>query len=149
MTRGAFILGLALLVACSARAASPQQTYTAQCGACHMAYPPTLLPARSWQAIIAGLANHFGEDATLGRKDAATISAFLAENAADGPLGDRRFLEGVSAAMTPARITDMPFWRVIHARLLRPGVGTGPGIRKGAECNRCHDINGNGSGEDD
>ncbi len=146
MRRGAITLALVLLSLSSARAATPQQTYTSQCGACHMAYPPTLLPARSWKAIVAGLANHFGEDATLGRKDTATISAYLAENAADGPLGDSRFLEGVSASMTPARITDMPFWRVIHARLLRPGVGTGPGIRKAAECNRCHGMSG---GEDD
>ncbi len=146
------ILAAMLLVPGAAQAATPTPTatpaqiYTKQCGACHMAYPPTLLPARSWQAVITGLQHHFGEDATLGRRDTATIATFLAENAADGPLGNREFLRGLPPTMTPQRITDMPFWRVIHARLLRPGIGTGPGIRKAAACNRCHNVNGGGEG---
>ena len=151
MTRPALLpvgllLAVMLLPAGSVLAATPQQTYTTQCGACHMAYPPTLLPARSWSAIIANLRHHFGEDASLGRRDTAAISSYLADNAADGPLGNRRFLMGVSPDVTPMRITDMPFWRVIHARLLRPGIGTGPGIRKAAACNLCHNVNGNREG---
>ncbi|MDE2332945.1 MAG: hypothetical protein KGK10_00230 [Rhodospirillales bacterium] len=140
------LLAAALLAAGSAQAATPAQVYATQCGACHMAYPPTLLPARSWKVVIAGLQHHFGEDATLGRRDTATIATFLAENAADGPLGNSEFLRGLPPTMTPHRITDMPFWRVIHARLLEPGIGTGPGIRKAAACNRCHNVNGGGEG---
>ncbi len=151
MTRPALLPAAPLLAALllsggTALAATPQQTYATQCGACHMAYPPTLLPARSWKAIVAGLRHHFGEDASLGRRDTAAILTYLADNAADGPLGNSRFLMGVSPGMTPMRITDMPFWRVIHARLLRPGIGTGPGIRKAAACNLCHNVNGGGEG---
>jgi hypothetical protein len=36
-----------------------------ECGVCHIAYPPQMLPARSWKKIMAGLADHFGENATL------------------------------------------------------------------------------------
>ena len=45
------------------------EAYATECGACHLAYPPALLPARSWQRLMAGLDTHFGSDASL---DAAT-----------------------------------------------------------------------------
>ena len=39
--------------------AEPAKVFAAECGACHMPYPAALLPARSWQAIMAGLAGPF------------------------------------------------------------------------------------------
>ncbi len=36
--------------------------YSEECGACHLAYPPSLLPQASWRGIMDGLADHFGED---------------------------------------------------------------------------------------
>jgi nitrate/TMAO reductase-like tetraheme cytochrome c subunit len=56
-------------------------TWKAECGSCHIAYPPQLLPARSWRAIMAGLDKHFGTDASLDPQAAAEISAFLERNA--------------------------------------------------------------------
>lgn len=35
------------------------------CGECHLAYHPTLLPARSWQKLMAEQADHFGDDLAL------------------------------------------------------------------------------------
>jgi mono/diheme cytochrome c family protein len=32
--------------------------YKQECAACHMAYPPGLLPARSWTRIMSGLDKH-------------------------------------------------------------------------------------------
>ena len=46
----------------------PQATnaaWKAECGSCHAAYPPGLLPAPSWRAVMAGLDRHFGTDATI------------------------------------------------------------------------------------
>ena len=34
--------------------------YTQECAACHLAYPPGLLPAASWQRLMGGLGKHFG-----------------------------------------------------------------------------------------
>ena len=31
-----------------------------ECGACHLAFPPQMLPARSWKKLMGDLANHFG-----------------------------------------------------------------------------------------
>ncbi|HPQ24397.1 MAG TPA: cytochrome C, partial [Gammaproteobacteria bacterium] len=39
--------------------------YLQECGSCHFAYQPGLLPARSWNNLMGGLENHFGENAEL------------------------------------------------------------------------------------
>jgi hypothetical protein len=40
-------------------------SYTAECAACHTAYPAGMLPAQSWQRIMKGLDQHYGSDASL------------------------------------------------------------------------------------
>lgn len=52
-----------------------------ECSSCHIAYPPQMLPARSWRAIMDGLDQHFGTDASLDAQTAADITAFLEHNA--------------------------------------------------------------------
>jgi hypothetical protein len=47
-----------------------------ECGACHMAFQPGLLPAASWRQVMSGLAKHFGEDASLDAVKAAEIPGF-------------------------------------------------------------------------
>src|SRR5690606_14789629 len=39
------------------------ETWRSECGACHMAYPPGLLPWPVWRDMLAGLDDHFGENA--------------------------------------------------------------------------------------
>ena len=53
-----------------------------ECSACHMAYQPQLLPARSWDALMKGLDNHFGETASLDPAVTADIGAYPTANAA-------------------------------------------------------------------
>ena len=118
-----------------------------ECGACHVVYPAQFLPARSWRAVMAGLANHFGEIATLDRATARQVQAYLEANAADTPNGEPAFLRGLRPTDAPLRITDTPLWRTIHPELLRPGVGTGPGNRSAAQCLNCHGRGGTGDGD--
>jgi hypothetical protein len=125
--------------------ASAVQLVNSECGACHMVYPPQFLPARSWRAIMAGLNKHFGEIASLDAATARRIEDFLMSNAADTVNGEAEFLRGLGPTDTPLRITDTPLWRAIHPKLLRSGVGTGPGIRSAANCMSCH----KGTEEDD
>ena len=70
-----------------------------ECGACHMAFPPQLLPARSWKAIMLGLSDHFGENAELAEPTRAEITAYLVAHAADAPgtANGWLFLRGVDA----------------------------------------------------
>ena len=57
--------------------------YKEECGSCHMAYPPGLLPAISWQKVMAGLEDHFGDNAELDTATRQTISDFLLNDSAD------------------------------------------------------------------
>ena len=54
-------------------AASP--AWKSECGSCHVAYPPGLLPAASWRAVMAGLDRHFDTDATIDAPTATAIEA--------------------------------------------------------------------------
>lgn len=55
--------------------------WKAECGGCHLAFPPELLPASSWRTMMGGLDRHFGTDASLDPATAAKITAFLEKNA--------------------------------------------------------------------
>lgn len=39
--------------------------WKAECGSCHIAFEPGLLPSESWVKMMAGLDKHFGADATV------------------------------------------------------------------------------------
>jgi hypothetical protein len=127
-----------LVTRVAAHPAAGAADFQRECSACHMAYPPQLLPARSWRALTGDLSHHFGEDASLDKPTTQRITEYLVANAADSPSGDRGVMQGLQPRETPIRITDMPFWRSIHPQLLARGVGTGPGIRSAANCLRCH-----------
>ena len=63
------LLVLALMAA-SAHADSDSRVpllpaYVQECGSCHVAFAPGLLPAASWQRLMADLGRHFGSDASL------------------------------------------------------------------------------------
>jgi len=64
-------------------AATRDAAWAEECGACHVAYPPQLLPAASWTRIMDGLADHFGENAELPADTANRIRAYLVAHAAD------------------------------------------------------------------
>ena len=86
----------------------------AECGACHMIYPAALLPARSWDAITSGLANHFGENASLDQAVVDRIKTYLMSNADDVAGRGRGLIQGLAQDQTPLRITELPLWLRIH-----------------------------------
>lgn len=52
----------------------PIPAWQEECGSCHLAYPPQLLPAASWKNLFSGLTDHFGSDASV---DAALSAELL------------------------------------------------------------------------
>ena len=48
-----------------------------ECASCHMAYPPQMLDANSWRAVMNGLSPHFGSDASIDEKRRIAITDFL------------------------------------------------------------------------
>jgi hypothetical protein len=104
----------------------PNGTWKTECGACHVPYPPPLLPARSWRTIMGGLDRHFGTDASLDPKAAAEIASFLARH------GGRD--RGGAAA---TRITETPWFRREH-RKVGTGIWQRADVKSPANCTACH-----------
>jgi cytochrome b len=132
------------IVALSARpalgvpAAGPlDPTYAQECGSCHMAYPPSLAPSPRWIAIMDGLSNHFGEDASLEPGLMSRIRAYLTMNAAEK--WDTRVahqLQG-SNPLDPLRLTATPFWIRMHQGIPESVFKSRAVGAKGA-CEKCH-----------
>lgn len=110
-----------------------------ECGSCHLAYSPAMLPASSWKSMMGNLQNHFGEDASLDTNSSKTVEAYLSANAADtgGSNYSRKLMRGVSAANTPLRITELPKWLDTHSQV--PGwEWMHKDVRSKSNCIACH-----------
>jgi hypothetical protein len=121
-----------------------------ECGSCHIAYPPSMLPARSWDRTMRGLSNHFGTDASLEARTAERIGRYLSANAAD--TGGRRYGEkltgSVAASSAPLRITELPRWLRKH-RDVPAWEWTHKDVRTKANCPACHERAERGYFDDD
>lgn len=110
-----------------------------ECGGCHLAFPPSMLPAASWTALMGNLKNHFGDDASVDAATAAQISKYLTDNAADrgGQRYGGKLTRGVSLNAPPLRITELPRWiskhRDVSAREWKRND-----VRSKANCAACH-----------
>lgn len=110
-----------------------------ECGACHLAYPPGLLPARSWQAVMNGLERHFGDNATLDPATRADIERFLVANAADrnGSRRGAKVAASVPADATPLRITATRWFEAKHDEIAA-AVWQRPAVGSQSNCGACH-----------
>jgi len=103
-------------------------TWKAECGSCHVAYPPALLPAASWRAVMAGLDKHFGTDASLDPATHARITTFLERNAGR---------ERGASATPPLRITETRWFRHEHDEV-PSAVWTSAKVKSASNCAACH-----------
>ena len=55
--------------------------YEQECAACHIAYPPGMLPQASWAHLLQGLNRHFGVDASLDAATQQEIGGWLQQHA--------------------------------------------------------------------
>ncbi len=110
-----------------------------ECGACHLAFAPAMLPARSWQRMMGNLKNHFGDDASVAPEVAARITDYLVANSADkaGQPYTRKLLRGLAASDTPLRITELPKWVREH-REVSDREWRHKNVRTRANCVACH-----------
>lgn len=115
-------------------------TYTQECAACHIAYPPGLLPARSWQRVMGGLDRHYGTDASL---DAATVQQLGAWLQAHAGTYKR-----VAEEPAQDRITRSTWFAREH-RKVEPAVWRLPSVKSAANCGACHTGAPQGSFDDD
>lgn len=103
--------------------------YRQECAACHIAYPPGMLPAASWQRILGNLSHHYGTDASLDADSVRQISTWL--TASSG--GD-----ATSRVAPPEdRVTRSAWFRHEHAEI-PASVWKRLTIKSASNCAACH-----------
>jgi hypothetical protein len=114
--------------------------YLRECGACHFAHPPGLLPARSWQKLMGGLADHFGDDATLAPETQEAITRYLVANAAEQANSRRaaKLLKDIGKDEAPLRITGTRYFQRKHDEVPERMVAGNPKVKTFANCVTCH-----------
>jgi hypothetical protein len=103
--------------------------YQAECAACHIAYPPGMLPAQSWQQLMDHLSKHFATDASLDSATAQQISGWLQANAGTG----RRFGEA-----PPQQRISKSSWFVRQHDEVGASVFKRASVGSAANCAACH-----------
>ena len=130
----AMVAGLLLCLGAAADTvprASVLPKYQQECAACHLAYPPGLLPAASWQRVMGSLSRHYGTNASLDEASVREIGAWLRVNAGtyarvrEEPPGDR-----ITASAW--------FLRQHGPREIAPNVFKRASVGSPANCAACH-----------
>lgn len=80
---GGAITYLSLLPAHGVPAAPMPAIVVKECKSCHAVHHPSLATKQTWQAVMAGLAQHFGENASLEEPVFTEIKTYLESNAAE------------------------------------------------------------------
>lgn len=114
-------------------------TYRSECGGCHLAYPPGLLPAPAWEQVMANLANHFGDDAGLDPEKAAALLGYLRGHAAARDPSTTPVAQGPTAPGEAApRITRTRYFLYQHGELPAGLVRGNPQVGSFSNCQACH-----------
>jgi nitrate/TMAO reductase-like tetraheme cytochrome c subunit len=107
--------------------------FVEECTSCHMAYPPQMLHADSWRAMMNGLSKHFGTDASLDEKRRAVITDFLVANSGGRKTGDTRDSRGKPLL----RISETARFEKKH-REIAAATWRRASIKSPANCTACH-----------
>ncbi len=110
-----------------------------ECGACHLAFHPSLLPARSWKVMMEGQASHFGEDLFLEQDAVKKIETFLVENAVEQGLTEAawKINRSIQKTETLLRITETPYWIKKHKEI-SGAIWEHPTVNGKVNCAACH-----------
>jgi cytochrome c553 len=124
-------------------------TYIEACGGCHFTYQPELLPSGSWDKILAGLEDHYGEAIELDPKSKKEIAEYLKANAAEYSSAKRavKIMRSLGDR-TPLRITHIPYIQEKHHEV-PPKVLKRDSIGSLSNCSACHTTAKKGIYEDD
>lgn len=104
-----------------------------------MLYHPSLLPERSARKLMAGLARHFGADASLDAATQQEITEFLAANAADRSASRRaqRIAQSIGPREVPLRTTETAYF-IQHHDEINADVWRRKAVGSKANCKACH-----------
>lgn len=109
--------------------------FQAECGACHLAFPPQLMAADDWRRVMSTLDKHYGANASLDDKTRGAIEDFLVRHAGRGdkaiPAG------GTSRSGELPRLTSTPWFKRKHHEV-PPADWTHARVKTPSNCAACH-----------
>lgn len=115
------------------------ELYASECGTCHFAYQPGMLPGASWKKLMGSLADHFGENAELDSGTQQQLTAYLVEESAENSPTRRsaKIMRSLRDG-APLRITDVPYIRYKHREIPTRLIDANPGVGSLSNCAACH-----------
>ncbi len=129
-------MSLATMPSPAWRAVAVPEVYSNECGDCHHAYHPSLRSRAAWQSIMNGLADHYGEDASLDEETTTIIRTYLDENNAG--TFDTEVSQRVGRIDSPSfRMTDTAYWKKRHEDI-DSSVFRLKAVGSKVNCNNCH-----------
>ncbi len=110
-----------------------------ECGSCHLAFHPSLLPSRSWQLMIKQQSAHFNEDLYLEPEVQQEILQFLVQNSAENELTEPAYKinRSIAKSDTLLRISKTPYWIKKHKDIEKHNWQV-ESVRTEANCAACH-----------
>jgi hypothetical protein len=108
---------------------TPPAVYTQECGSCHLAFPPNMLPKASWHRVMNSLDKHYGSDASLDAAMQKQIDTWLQTNGGQGKRAREEPLQD--------RITRSAWFERKH-REVSAATFKRASIKSPANCTACH-----------
>jgi len=118
------------------------ELYAEECGACHYAFPPGLLPIQSWKKLLDAqeLEDHFGENAELDEDDLKNIQEYVYANSSEKSYHKRarKITRSIPEGEAPIRITEVKYIKRKHHELTDEMVKGNKDVNSLSNCNACH-----------
>jgi len=135
--RRSWVAVLSLVASHAAFAGDDQRTpgatllpkYKQECAACHVAFPPGMLPAYSWRRLLDNLPHHYGTDASLEATTVNELASWLRANSGT--------YKRVREAPPEDRITRSA-WFIRKHDEVAGAVWKRPAVKSAANCAACH-----------
>jgi len=116
------------------------QLYIKECGSCHFAYQPGLLPASSWNKIMSNLANHYNNDASISPANLQTLTKYLNDNSAEKNMQYKRsnkIVSSLASGQIPDSISTTPYIARKHSEIKKSLISQ-PEVKGLFNCIACH-----------
>jgi cytochrome c553 len=116
--------------------------YKEECGSCHFAYQPGLLPTKSWEKLLnaQALKKHFGENAELDPDTLKVIHDYAVANAADTSYHkrSRKIAVATENIEAPLRITEVRYIKRKHHEIPEKMITGNKDVKSLSYCDACH-----------
>ncbi len=116
--------------------------YKDECGSCHFAYQPGLLPTKSWEKLLTAeaLKKHFGENAELDADTLKIIHDYAIANAADKSYHkrSRKIAVATEDIEAPLRITEVRYIKRKHHEIPEKMIKGNKDVKSLSYCDACH-----------